>query len=541
MYRVALTESLFRACPSEPVGQMTIGDMLRGQARAHGDRLALQELDERGEPGRTWTYEQLLADSERLARALAHRHAPDERIAVFANNLPEWALLEFAAALAGVTLVTVNPAYQESELRYVLEQSRAVAIYCVNEFRGNPIAQIAESASANLPTVRNLILLTDHEALYAGDELGVLPLVAPDDVAQIQYTSGTTGSPKGALLHHHGLVKNSRDSMARLGVGPGDVYLHNMPLFHTTGCAVLMLGVIGAGATLLLAPRFDPAMLVKVIERDRPGFLLCVPTMLVALAEEAKASGGDMSSVRRILCGGAMVAPDLVSQAQAIFGATVQVVYGQTECSPLITQSWTDDSIDDLTLTIGQPMPDMDVAILDLASGAVVPVGEQGEICTRGYHVMTGYNENPAATAVAIDADHWLHTGDLGRMDSRGYVAITGRLKEMIIRGGENLFPAEIENAMLEHGSVGEVAVVGVPCPIYGEEVVCFMRPSGSERPKSPELKAFIRQRLSPQKTPKHWIWVEQWPMTGSGKIQKFELARQFERGFYRLAEESVG
>ena len=537
MYQVTLTESLFRAIPSEPVRQMTIGDMLRGQAQAHGGRLALKELDEHGEPARNWTYEQLGADAERLARALAHRHAPGERIAVFANNLPEWALLEFAAALAGVTLVTVNPAYQERELRYVLEQSRAVAIYCVEEFRGNPIAQIAKAASANLPAVRDLILLTDHEALYAGDELGVLPLVAPHDVAQIQYTSGTTGSPKGALLHHHGLIKNSRDAMARLGVEPGDIYLHNMPLFHTIGCAILMLGVIGAGATLLLAPRFDPALLVKVIDRDRPGFLMCVPTMLVALTEEAKASGRDMSSVRRILCGGAMVAPDLVNQARAIFGATVQIAYGQTECSPLITQSWPDGSNDDLTLTIGQPMPDMDVAILDLASGAVVPIGEQGEICTRGYHVMTGYNDNPAATAAAIDADNWLHTGDLGRMDSRGFIAITGRLKEMIIRGGENLFPAEIENAMLEHDAVGEVAVVGVPCPIYGEEVVCFMRACGSDRPGSPELKAFIRKRLSPQKTPKHWIWVEHWPLTGSGKIQKFELARQYEEGLYRSFE----
>jgi fatty-acyl-CoA synthase len=173
----------------------------------------------------------------------------------------------------------------------------------------------------------------------------------------------------------------------------------------------------------------------------------------------------------------------------------------------------------------------MDVAILDPKSGAVLPIGEQGEICTRGYHVMTGYNDNPEATAKAIDVDKWLHTGDLGRMDSRGYVAITGRVKEMIIRGGENLFPVEIENAMLEHPDVGEVAVVGVPCPTYGEQVACFLRAAGGRHPEPAELKAFIRERLSPQKTPEHWIWVEGWPLTGSGKIQKFKLAEQFGAG----------
>jgi fatty-acyl-CoA synthase len=236
------------------------------------------------------------------------------------------------------------------------------------------------------------------------------------------------------------------------------------------------------------------------------------------------------------MSGGAMVAPELINRVRAAFGPTVQIVYGQTECSPVITMVWHDDELADLTGTIGQPLPNMDVAILDPKTGAVLPIGEQGEICTRGYHVMVGYNDNPEATAKAIDADGWLHTGDLGRMDSRGYVAITGRVKEMIIRGGENLFPAEIENAMLEHEDVGEVAVIGVPCPVYGEQVACFMKPKGGRRPDRAELKAFIRERLSPQKTPKHWLWVDQWPLTGSGKIQKFKLAEQFARGEHREA-----
>jgi fatty-acyl-CoA synthase len=537
MYRVSLTESYFPAVREAAVEMVTIGDLLRRRAVAHAGTIALKEVGYDAAIVRTWTYADLLHDAERLGRALASRHAPGARIAVYANNLPEWVLLEFGSAMAGLVLVTVNPAYQKRELKYVLEQSRSEAIYYVEEFRGSRMKAIADEACAELPAVKHRILLTDHAALFDGEDRGVLPEVAPGDVTQIQYTSGTTGFPKGALLHHHGLVQNARDVMARFGLGAGDVFMHMMPLFHTTGCAMIVLGSIGAGATMLLAPVFDPAMIVKVIERERPGFLLGVPTMLVALVDEAVRSGRDVSSFRRIMSGGAMVAPELVNRVKAAFGPTVEILYGQTETSPVITMVWKDDALADLTGTIGQPLPNMDVAILDPTTGAVLPIGEQGEICTRGYHVMTGYNDNPEATAKAIDADGWLHTGDLGRMDERGYVRITGRVKEMIIRGGENLFPAEIENAMLEHEDVGEVAVVGVPCPVYGEQVACFMRAKGSRRPDPAELKAFIRERLSPQKTPKHWIWVDQWPMTGSGKIQKFKLAEQFAAGEHMGAE----
>ncbi|HUE80448.1 MAG TPA: AMP-binding protein [Sphingomicrobium sp.] len=531
MYRVTLTQSLFPAVRDEAVEEITIGDLLHARSETFRETIALKEIGFDGEVGRTWTYAELAADAERLGRALASRLQPGARIAVYANNMPEWVLLEFGSAMAGLTLVTVNPAYQKRELKYVLEQSRSEALYYVEEFRGTAMKAIADAVCADIPGIGHRILLTDHTALFDGEDRGHLPQVSPGDVTQIQYTSGTTGFPKGALLHHHGLIQNARDTMVRFGLSAGDTFLHMMPLFHTTGCAVCLLGVIDAGATLLLAPMFEPAMIVRLIERERPGFMFGVPTMLVALVDEAVRSGRDVSSLKRILSGGAMVAPELVNRVRAAFGPTVQIAYGQTECSPVITMARHDDAMDDLTGTIGQPLPNMDVAILDPATGEVLPIGEQGEICTRGYHVMTGYNDNPEASAKAIDADGWLHTGDLGRMDARGYVVITGRVKEMIIRGGENLFPAEIENAMLEHEDVGEVAVVGVPCPTYGEQVACFMRASGGRRPDPAELKAFIRERLSPQKTPKHWIWVDQWPLTGSGKIQKFKLAEQFAAG----------
>ena len=536
MYDVSLTESY---CPAQGARArpITIGDMLRGAAARFGGKSALEELTFDGDIARRWSYDELLRDAERLARALAARHEKGARVAVWAPNIPEWVLLEFAAAMAGLTLVTVNPSYQKRELRYVLEQSRAEAIYYVPDYRGNPMKEIADAVCDDLPAVRRRILLTDHAALFEGEDRGVLPDVAPEDDVQIQYTSGTTGFPKGALLHHTGLVRNAEAVMGRCGIASGDRLINNMPLFHTTGCAILALGSAAVGATVYLAPIFDPAMIVNVAERERATCLFGVPTMLIAMIETVRKTGQDVSSVRRVFSGGAMVAPELVKQSEAVLGSVVQIIYGQTEASPVITMAWPDDNLEDLTQTIGQPLDDVEVSIRDPQTNKVLPVGEQGEICARGYLVMTGYNDNPEATAAAIDRDGWLHTGDLGRMDARGFVRITGRVKEMIIRGGENLFPAEIENAMLEHDDLAEVAVVGVPDETWGEQVACFMRAGGEVRPGGAALKAFIRERLSPQKTPVYWIYVDDWPLTGSGKIQKFKLREAFEKGEFTPLE----
>ncbi len=537
MYKVHLTESYFPAQEGPDLPPLTVGEMLRTATAKSPDRIALQELTMSGELARAWTYKELLRDSERLAKALSSRHKEGARVAVYAPNIPEWVLLELGCALAGVTLVTVNPAYQPRELQYVLEQSGSEAIYYVSEYRGNPMKQIADEVCDKLPAIKHRILLTDHDALFAGESAGKLRAPKPSDPVQIQYTSGTTGFPKGALLHHNGLVRNAIDTMARGGVESGDKFVHHMPLFHTTGCAVLMLGGLATGCTMLLAPIFDPVMIVKVVEREKVRFMFGVSTMLVAMMTAVEQTGADMSSIERILSGGAMVSPELCRRSQRVLGAPIQIIYGQTECSPVITSAWFDDTQEDMTETIGQPLPRMEVAILDPQTRKVLPVGEQGEICARGYMVMTGYNNNPEATAATIDADKWLHTGDLGRMDSRGFVKITGRVKEMIIRGGENLFPVEIENALLEHPAIEEVAVVGVPDETWGEQVVCFMRNDGAERPSEDALKAFVRERLSPQKTPALWVWVEEWPLTGSGKIQKFVLRDMFVDGGFNSAD----
>jgi fatty-acyl-CoA synthase len=531
LYKATLSDSFFRGEGGEAPAPLTFASMLRAAAKAAPNRPALKELDYDGAICRCWTYAELLRDAERLARALASRHAEGARVAVYANNTPEWVLLELACGLAGVVLVTVNPSYQKRELKYVLEQSRSEAIYYVASFRGTPMQEIADAVCDEVPAIKHRILLTDHAALYDGEERGDRREPKPDDPVQIQYTSGTTGFPKGALLHHNGLIRNGIDTMTRAGAQPGSTVVHNMPLFHCSGCAILVAGGLGVGITMLLAPMFDPAMIVKVIERERTDLVFGVPTMLVALIDEVRKSGRDVSSTQRMMSGGAMVAPELCRQARDVFGAPIQIVYGQTESSPVITQCWYEDSLEDLTQTIGQPVPHVDVSIRCPQTNVVMPVGEQGEICCRGYLVMTGYNDNPEATAKAIDADGWLHTGDLGRMDARGYVKITGRVKDMIIRGGENLFPAEIENVMLEHPAVTEVSVIGIPDEKWGEQVACFMRSASGEQPGSAELKAFIRDRLSPQKTPAFWIWVEEWPLTGSGKIQKFKLREAFERG----------
>nr|WP_321439812.1 AMP-binding protein [uncultured Hyphomonas sp.] len=533
MYQVSLTESYFPAHGGPEPAPRTIGDMLRASTARHPDQPALKALDYDGAVLRTWSYKELLFDAERLARALASRHEEGARVAAYANNVPEWVLLELACGLAGISLVTVNPAYQKRELKYVLEQSRSEAIYYVADFRGNPMQKIADEVCNEIPAIRHRILLTDQAALFDGEGSGELRNPGPLDPTQIQYTSGTTGFPKGALLHHNGLVMNGIEAMKRAGVNQGDVFVHHMPLFHTTGCAILVLGGLGVGATLLLAPMFDPAMVVKVMERERTKFILGVPTMLVALIEEVEKSGRDVSATRRIMSGGSMVPPELCRKARKVFGAPIQIIYGQTETSPALTQAWYEDSEEDLTQTIGQPVPYTEISIRDPATNEVMPIGEQGEICARAYSVMLGYNDNPEATAATIDEEKWLHTGDLGRMDERGYVKITGRVKEMIIRGGENLFPAEIENALLEHEAISEIAIVGIPDEKWGEQVACFMRGNSKPRPTDAELKTFIRERLSPQKTPAYWIWVDDWPLTGSGKIQRFKLAEAFEEGAY--------
>lgn len=532
MYQVKLTDSYFPAQPDEDVLETTVGGVLRTQAAKTPDAGALVEAGMDGAIGRSWTYAELLADAERLAHALASRFQQGERVCVWAPNIPEWVILEYATALAGLTLVTANPGYKPRELKYVLEQSRSVGLFYIKEYRGNPMAAIVAEVAPLLPGLREVTDLEDHAALYAGAEKRApLPDVQPLDPVQIQYTSGTTGFPKGAVLHHRGVTNNARFFAARMKCVPGETSLNPMPMFHTAGCGLITLGSHQFGARMILAKLFDPEKMLDIIQNERVNHLLGVPTMLTALCEVQAKAPRDVSSLRIAASGGSMVAPELVRRVTSLFGCEMQPLYGQTESSPLLTQCRSEHSIEDLCETIGQAMPQTELSIRCPNQNVVLPVGAVGEICARGYCVMIGYNDNPEANAKAIDADGWLHTGDLGTMDARGFVKITGRVKEMIIRGGENLFPAEIENVLLEHPDVAEVAVVGAPDEKWGEIVVCFLRLRAGAAFDKSALVAHCREHLAAQKTPTHWIEIDQWPLTGSGKIQKFVLRDRFVAG----------
>ncbi len=536
MYEVALTEAYFPAQTDIDVRDITVGGLLREMAARRPDAEALVEVRQSGEIGRRWSYGALLADGERLAGALTARFRPGERVVVWAPNSPEWVLMEYACALAGLVLVTANPAYQVGELRYVLEQSGAVALFLVREFRGNPMAEIGAAAADGLGAVREIVDMNDAAALQAaaGEGAQALPDVSPGDAAQIQYTSGTTGFPKGAVLSHRGLVNNARYYAGRCGVTESTTWINPMPMFHTSGCGMLTLGSLQAGCRMVLVSLFDPHAIVGLIESQKASIALGVPTMILAMLDAQEASPRDVSTLELISSGGAMVAPELVRRTQRTFGCAFSTLYGQTEHSPVITQHHDGDSIDDISNTVGQPIPQTEVSIRRVADNRTAAIDEIGEICARSPSVMLGYHDNDAATVEAIDAEGWLHSGDLGRMDARGYVTITGRVKEMIIRGGENHFPAEIENVLLEHASVAEVAVVGLPDETWGEVIAAFVRTEGGQELDRDALHAHCRARLSPQKTPTLWCRVDAFPMTGSGKIQNFRLRDGYIAGQYR-------
>lgn len=535
MYPLDLKEAHCPAQGDMEVVEATVGALLRAAAAERPDAPALLEIGMDGQPGRSWAYGALLADSERLALALSTRFAPGERIVVWSPNSPEWLLVEYACALAGITLVTANPSYQAQELRYVLEKSGAAALFLVEDYRGNPMARIGAEAAVGLSALREITDMEDEAALFArGPRPEALHEAEPGDEAQLQFTSGTTGFPKGARLHHRGLVTNARFYAGRAAAREGAAWSCFMPMFHTAGCGMSALGALQTFGRLIMFRVFDPNAILDRVEADRIEMLGGVPTMIFALLETQAKAPRDISSLRTVVSGGSMVAPELVRRVKAGFGCGVTTVYGQTETSPVVTQHWPDDSLEDVTSSVGQPLPQTAISIRRMEDNTVAALDEQGEICIHGYCRMLGYDGDEAATEKTIDAEGWLHTGDLGSMDSRGYVRVTGRVKEMIIRGGENLFPVEIENALLEHPAVAEVAVVGLPDEHWGEIVAAAIRFAPGPTADAETLRAHCRMRLSPQKTPSVWRIAEGFPLTGSGKVKRFALRDQILAGALR-------
>jgi fatty-acyl-CoA synthase len=353
----------------------------------------------------------------------------------------------------------------------------------------------------------------------------------------ILYTSGTTGRPKGAVLTHRGLTNNARLAFEAGGIGPGDVEINPMPLFHVGGSVLFTLGPVQATATQVLMSRFSPAVALELIEAHRVTLLCGVPTMLLALLGHPDLAKRDVSSLRRVLTGGAVSPPALARQVEAALGVTYMIGFAQTEAGCVISLGTAADPADDRAETMGRPLPHAEARIADLRTGETARCGAVGEICARGYLVMSGYLNAPEATAAAVDADGWLHTGDLGSMDERGYLRIAGRLKEMIIRGGENIYPREIEEVLIAHPAVADASVLGVPDDYYGEVVGAAIRPSPGHAGRegdgldgdrlAAELAAYCRDRLAPEKVPARWLVTDAFPMTPTGKIRKEALRDQ--------------
>ncbi|MGH3764103.1 MAG: AMP-binding protein [Pseudonocardiaceae bacterium] len=532
IHPVPQTSSYLVLDDDEPVLERTIGQALDDAAATWGPRTALVEFRPDG-GGRRWTFTQLQFDALRVARALLGRFAPGERVAIWAANHPEWVLLELGAAYAGITLVTVNPADTLGELTHVLAQSRSSGVVVQDEYRGRDLVAIVEEARTGLPGLREVVALSEWATFLASDDgERELPRVRPGDAAQIQYTSGTTGAPKGAQLTHRGLVNVARFYALVNGAGPDDVWVNPMPLFHTAGCGLLTLGALQTGGRHVLPPGFDAAAMLDAFAAERGSIMLSAPRMLIRMLAEQAARPRNLRSWRITTLGGAPVPPELVRRAEREIGVAVTIGFGQTEASPYVTHTLPDDPNPDWVHTVGRPLPHCEIRIAHPSRGETVPIGVVGEVCVRGYGVMAGYFDAPEATAAALDDDGWLHTGDLGSMDELGYVRISGRLKDMIIRGGENIYPREIEDLLFTHPQVAEAAVVvGIPDAEMGETVAAFVRPAAGAEPDPDQLAAFCRSSLAPFKIPKVWQFLPALPQTASGKIQKFVLRDHYLAG----------
>jgi len=526
-----MTLSQVPADTSKALRDTTIASILVDAASASPDGEALVEGVASGR--RRWTYAELHDAAADAGGALASRFDAGDRLAVYAPSLPEFLVLSFASAMANLVLVPLNPALRPREVHHILATSGAAGAFVVDAYRSNAPRDVVESLRGSLPALREVVRFEDWPAFVAGGgrEPG-RPGPHPDDIAEIVFTSGTTGVPKGARLTHRGMTNASRFGVERFGLEPGDRYVQNMPLFHVGGQEV-SFGICQQQGAHINVPAFDPGLVLQLVEEEQATHTVAVPTMLVGMIEHAEFSSRDLSSLRAISSGGALVPPELIRDIEASLDAQVTVVFGQTESCGYISQTELDDAPEDKALTLGHPLEQLEARVVDPSTGDVVPTGTVGELQVRGYSVMQGYHDMPEATADAIVDGGWLRTGDLVTMDGRGYLRIAGRLKEMIVSGGLNIYPLEIEGVLGEHPAVAQAAVVGVPDHHWGELVVGVLRgrdagaaggAEGGNGLDVAEVEQWARERLAPYKIPKRWVVVDEMPMTVTGKVQKFLL-----------------
>lgn len=535
-----LTVAYWPADTGEPLLNWTLGEALAQAAADVPDHPAL--IEGLPEGGRRWTYADLLRDAERTAQALAARFRPGERVAFWAANVPEWQIMLYGCAMAGLVLVTVNPAYKARELDYVLSKSGAAGLFLMDGYRGYDALAAAQLVRANLPGLREVIRIGDFDRFLAGaDPARSLPKVDPLDPCVIMFTSGTTGAQKGVIFTHKGVINMSRFLELRGGLpASGGVFVNPMPMFHIGALGHAGVGCVIHRATHVMAREWSPELYMQLVERERGSFSLLVPTMIEALLAHPARASHDLSSLKALISGAAMVEARLIKRTWAELGCTLCNTYGQTEMQGSIVCVHRDDSQTDQAETVGQPLPHMELMVANPETMEPVGLDEQGEICTRGYQNMVGYFDMPGETARTITADGWLRSGDLGAMDARGFVRITGRIKDMIIRGGENIYPREIEELLLEHPHIANAAVVGVPDSYWGEKVAAVIMPkSADHRIDFAELHDFCRAHLATYKTPRLWYVAERLPFTETGKLQKFKLVEAIRDGELMLAAET--
>lgn len=519
---------------SVPLFDRSVGALLRDAAAAHGDTVALVGVPDRGGPRQQWTYRELLTEAESVAAGLHQRVGLGSKVAVWAPNVARWPVFAYAAALAGVTLVTLNPALRADGLEHALRASGASLLLHAEHDRDRDMAAVVQEVAPRLPGLRHVVPLSAWDSLRAAG-----PLPADDEVravpAQLQFTSGTTGTPKAVLLSHRAVVNVARLTFEGLGVPRGVTVVSPLPMFHTAGCVISSLGPLWSGGTFVLMERFHPLALLEVL-RERPGALLTsVPTLLTALCEVAAATPGPRPKLSAVLTGAAPVRAQLILQTEKLFSTTVFNLYGQTETASVLTLTRPEDSAELKTTTVGRPLPHAEVRVVDPETGRVQPIGVQGEVCARGYQQMLAYHGDEEATARKIDADGWLHTGDLGSMGTDGTLRVTGRLDDLIIRGGENISPAAIEEMLCTLPEVRDAVVVGVPDDKYGEVVTAVLQPAaGGPGPDAATVLAECARQLPPHMVPTALYLTEDLPLTSSGKVQRFRVRELLLAGLLR-------
>jgi fatty-acyl-CoA synthase len=509
----------------------TIGENLRRVVEQHGDLEALVVRSQ----GYRATYRELWDQTTRAARGLMARGVQKgDRVGIWAPNRSEWVICQYATARIGAILVNINPAYKETELEYVLHQSGISVLLLARAFRQSDYVGMLASVRDRCPTLREAIVLDDgwdrllddaartSAAALAGRE-GSLQF---DDAINIQYTSGTTGFPKGATLSHHNILNNGFFIGETLGYDERDRVCIPVPFYHCFGMVLGNLACTTHGSCMVIpGEAFEPQAVLATVQDERCTALYGVPTMFIAELDHPDVERYDLSSLRTGIMAGSPCPVEVMWRVQSqIHMHEVTICYGMTETSPVSTQTALDDPLEKRVGSVGRVHPHVEIKIVDPVSGSVVPRGKPGELCTRGYSVMLGYWNNDEATRGAIDEARWMHTGDLATMDEDGYVNIVGRIKDMIIRGGENIYPREIEEYLYTHPDVSDVQVIGVPSARYGEEVMAWVRPREGAALTTDDLDAYCRGKIATYKIPRYWKLVDGFPMTVTGKVQKFRM-----------------